>query len=65
MLRDVRSAVDRLAQRVDGIEGSMSTFAAAAAALIPQGARAVSLWVRRWETYYRVVGLGVNSNPGL
>ena len=41
MLKDLRTAVDRLAQRVDGVEASMGTIAAAASALFPQGVFAV------------------------
>jgi hypothetical protein len=41
MLKDVRTAVDRLAQRVDGLERSMGTFASAVQALSPQGMLAV------------------------
>ncbi len=37
MLKDVRTAVDRLAQRVDCVEGSMEGLAAAALALTPRG----------------------------
>ena len=39
MLKDVRTAVDRLAQRVDRVEGSMDSLAAAALALTPRANR--------------------------
>ena len=42
MLKDLRTAVNRLVQRVDGIEASVSTVAAIASALFQQGAIAVS-----------------------
>jgi hypothetical protein len=41
MLKDVRTAVDRLAQRVDRVEGSMDGLAAAALALTPRASRSL------------------------
>jgi hypothetical protein len=41
MLKDVRTAVDRLAQRMDGVEASMGTVSAAALAMFPQEVQAV------------------------
>jgi hypothetical protein len=49
MLKDLRTAVDRLAQRVDCVESSMRTIAAAASALFPQGKFAVRQWGQEWS----------------
>ncbi len=52
MLKDLRTAVDRLAQRVDGVETSMGSIAAAASALFPQrvfSVRAVDQGRKEWN----------------